>query len=341
MSKYRVVLVCVLCACFVPSLLQAQSVADADFDASGTVDFADFLLFAGAFGGTNPVYDLDGNGSVDFPDFLLFASVFGQTTGASQSITVTSPAGTTHEMVEVSAGPFTMGSESGYSDERPVHTVTLDAYHIDKYEVTNAQYVAFINATGSNTDTEGHELLDMDDSYGQIRHTGAMFELKEDGHANLPVIAESWYGATAYCEWIGGRLPTEAEWEKAARGTDGRTYPWGSRSPTADLTNYNFNVGSTTDVGSYPRGVSPYGTLDMAGNVWEWVSDWNDLGYYSQSPDQDPQGPANGPYRVYRGGSWGSNSGFGSRSVRSAKRAASAPSTSGSGNLGFRCAIRL
>jgi serine/threonine-protein kinase len=122
--------------------------------------------------------------------------------------------------------------------------------------------------------------------------------------ADYPVVNVNRYQANAFCTWVGARLPTEAEWEKAARGTDGRIYPWGDQAPTQELANFDRNVGDTTPVGSYPAGASPYGVMDMAGSVWEWVDDWYDSDYYSQSPSENPQGLVTGEYSVLRGGSW-------------------------------------
>ena len=224
------------------------------------------------------------------------------------------------ELVYVPAGRFIMGSNDGENDERPAHEVYLDAYWIDKYEVTNAQYRYCVSA--GKCDKPSNKLY---------------YEYYDNpGYANHPVVDVSWRNANDYCTWAGRRLPSEAEWEKAARGTDGRTYPWGNGSPSASLLNYNFNKRDTTvttAVGSYPNGVSPYGALDMAGNVWEWVADWYDASYYSKSPVGNPTGPSAGEDRVWRGGSWASND----SDVRSTTRGEIFPIYLNQ-TCGFRCA---
>ena len=206
------------------------------------------------------------------------------------------------EMVYVPAGEFVMGSEDGEDDEKPMHTIYLDAFWIDKFEVTNGQYADFLNEMGNQTEG-GVTWLDTGANSGmRIQVTGGEWQAY-DGYNDHPVEEVSWYGAAAYCEWAGRRLPTEAEWEKAARGEDGRTYPWGEGIESSQA-NYDEYEGGTTPVGSYPDGVSPYGALDMAGNVWEWVSDWYDENFYSSSLSENPQGPSDGTYRVLRGGAW-------------------------------------
>ena len=154
------------------------------------------------------------------------------------------------------------------------------------------------------------------------------------GGDNYPQVRVDWTDAKTYCEWAGRQLPSEAQWEKAARGTDGRLYPWGNHVPNATLTNVESRVGKTTAVGSYPSGASPYGALDMAGNVWEWVEDWYGEAYYqSQSTWRNPAGPASGIYRVFRGGSWNNTP----EHARAAFRYGVSLTNANDG-LGFRCA---
>jgi formylglycine-generating enzyme required for sulfatase activity len=245
------------------------------------------------------------------------------------------------DMVSIPAGNFQMGCDpyhnGGHScdyDELPLHQVYLDAYYIDKYEVTNDQMAAFLNSRGSN-DCDGTECVDLDSSYLRISYTGGQY-LVDSGYGDHPVVEVTWYGANAFCTENGKRLPTEAEWEKAARGTTVRAYPWGDSSPTCALANFDYCVGDTAPVGSYPSGASPYGVLDMAGNVWEWVADWYLSSYYQscETGCSNPTGPVDGNCKVLRGGGWYYYDG----SLRAAGRDGTYPGISyGNNNYGFRC----
>jgi formylglycine-generating enzyme required for sulfatase activity len=186
------------------------------------------------------------------------------------------------EMVLVPAGEFTMGSNEG-EDEKPLRRIYLDAFYIDRHETTNALYRRFVDSTGRAT----------------LAHWN---DPKLDG-ASQPVVGVSWHDAATYCRWVGKRLPTEAEWEKAARGTDGRRYPWGE-DWNRSLATFLSWQGKTLPVGSHPFGASPYHALDMAGNASEWVADWYEKDYYQRSPSRNPQGPESGTTRVMRGGSF-------------------------------------
>jgi formylglycine-generating enzyme required for sulfatase activity len=194
------------------------------------------------------------------------------------------------QMRLIPAGEFIMGNANFDDDEKPVHTVYLDAYYIDAYEVTNAAYQTCVDAGACKPPLQ----------------TGSLTRAKYFGdpdYANYPVLYMDWDRANAFCTWRGARLPTEAEWEKAARGTDGREHPWGG-GVGCSYANYGDCQPDSTEVGSYPAGVSPYGIFDMAGNVWEWVADWYWPNYYSKAPLKNPSGPPSGDSHVIRGGSF-------------------------------------
>lgn len=224
------------------------------------------------------------------------------------------------EMVLVPAGPFNMGSESVFN-EKPVHVVNLSAYYIDQYEVTNGAYKLCVDAGVCQPpfDTSSRTRASY---YGNPQFD------------NYPVVYVNWNMSRTYCEWRGARLPTEAEWEKAARGADGRTYPWGE-SISCDKANYQSGcVSDTSSVGNLSGGQSPYGVYDMAGNVWEWTADWSDESYYANSPLSNPLGPISGQARVLRGGSW-ADTDYGARST---ERNAQSPDLA-IYDVGFRCGL--
>ena len=237
------------------------------------------------------------------------------------------------EEILIPAGNFQRGCDSSnpvengcttyawQAHELPLRTIYLDAFYIDKYEVTNARYQACVNAYRCDTPLF-FDSSTRDPYYGNPQY------------ADYPVIDVRWYQANNFCSWAGKRLPTEAEWEKAARGaTDTRKFPWGNQAPDQTLLNYNRTIRDTTAVGSYPAGASPYGVMDMAGNVWEWTADWYDSDYYSVSPDSNPTGPATGTRYTDRGGSWSMIADL----VRSARRGSSSIDY-WNFDGGFRCA---
>ncbi|MCX6582825.1 MAG: formylglycine-generating enzyme family protein, partial [Candidatus Aminicenantes bacterium] len=190
-------------------------------------------------------------------------------------------------MIHIPPGKFMMGADDGFDNEKPLHEVDLDGYWIGKYEVTFAQYDLYCEVTGKEKPG--------DEGWGREKR---------------PVIHVSWADAAAYCRWISQetgltfQLPTEAQWEKAARGSRGIRYPWGNEFDKNKCNSGESDLQKTMPVGSYPLGKSPYGCMDMAGNVWEWCSDWYDENYYKESPGKNPQGPAGGSRRVLRGGRW-------------------------------------
>jgi len=242
-------------------------------------------------------------------------------------------------MVYVPAGEFLMGSSEqdikdvksvcrgcNYDDEKPQHKVYLDAFWMDQHELTNAQYAQCVSAGNCQAPSIKASLL-QSEYYGN-----KLFD-------NYPVVYVTWDDANKFCAWAGKRLPTEAEWEKAARGTDGWIYPWGNQWEAERANVAAPNTAEQLQVGHYPSGASPYGALDMAGNVWEWVADWYDANYYSRleqsqnAPPNNPHGPSSGSSRVLRGGSAFSDA----RMARTAVRGHLVPATVDH-SIGFRCA---
>jgi formylglycine-generating enzyme required for sulfatase activity len=254
-------------------------------------------------------------------------------------------------MIEIPSGALLMGSNYGELAEQPVHRVDLPAFSIDRFETTNAEFAAFVSATDYRTDPEHSGVgWHWDQKWREIK--GADWRHPHGPASSIknleqhPVVQVSWNDAETYCRWRGKRLPTEAEWERTARGGGDRTYPWGNESPR-DGTHYRASYGSdeccranagdgyifTAPVGSFPLGRSPFGVEDMAGNVWEWVEDWFDPKFYRQSPSANPVNCTVRERKVIRGGGWGNNP-YG---LRSTLRHANPPEI-GLSMVGFRCA---
>lgn len=237
-------------------------------------------------------------------------------------------------MVLIPSGDFEMGSSDINSDvrEKPLHTVYVDVFYMDKYAVTNAQYRKFVEATdykqpkGYSIGTRG-EWLEfrpwLSDRFNRDNH---------------PVVCVNWEDANAYAKWASKRLPTEAEWEKAARGgLLGKKYPWGDKLRHDNANYFGVEGNDVWDFGTAPVGSfapNSYGLHDMAGNIWEWCADWYDKDYYKSSPRQNPTGPVSGTYRVLRGGTWGQGPDLQRVAHRGALRQGIPES---SFQIGFRC----
>ncbi len=238
-------------------------------------------------------------------------------------------------MILIPAGPFTMGRDTGPVSERPAHKLFLPAFYIEKNLVTAEKYAKFIRAKGP-AGPNGEMYLDVADPDALVSlHNGVW--MANAGSENNPAGEMSWHGALAYCKWLGKRLPSEAEWEKAARGTDGRLYPWGSQKPTHELAVIGLFRGDTLPIGQRPKGASPYGVLDMAGQVWEWTRSIPRPYPYEPRDGREKLTPEEG--RVARGG----NSSSGDDDITAASREFVAPWRAATGHayLGFRCAASV
>ncbi|MFQ5964936.1 MAG: SUMF1/EgtB/PvdO family nonheme iron enzyme [Candidatus Scalinduaceae bacterium] len=228
------------------------------------------------------------------------------------------------DMVLIPAGPFVMGINDIKREQRPSHKVYVDAFYIDRYEVTNAQYYEFLDYIKKTND---HSKCRTDEP-GNKDHTPLNWEDDYYNHPEYPVVRVDWYDAYAYASWAGKRLPTEAEWEKAARGTDERKWPWGNEWDPEKC-----NIGDPEPIGRHDDGKSPYGCYDMAGSVAEWCTDWGDMLYYTRSPKNNPKGPEKGNKKIIRGGSRFGNLGI---LLRCTARKSMSPNL-GNMSVGFRC----
>jgi len=254
--------------------------------------------------------------------------------------------------VPIPAGAFLMGSApqqdpAAEPDEQPQHSVFVGAYGMAKHPVTTAQFRAFVEATGYRTRAEHRGWSVCDEGDGARRVTGAAWQhpqgpgsYAQDDH---PVVHIAWEDAKAFCAWASRvvsapvRLPTEAEWERAARGDDGRRYPWGDAPPGASRCTIGPGAQGTTAVGAHsPQGDSPYGCADMAGNVWEWCADWYAADAYGTAPGQNPGGPDHGAFRVVRGGAWPNGVAFARAALRLWQ-----PPEEPHALVGFRCVMTL
>jgi len=236
------------------------------------------------------------------------------------------------DLIRIPAGTFTMGSNNGPEDERPEHTVTLAAFEIDRLQVTNAEFAMFLQRHGT-TDSNGRRYYDWDDNDARIHRVAGVWRA-DQGFINHPVVEASWAGALSYCQSLGKRLPTEAEWEKAARGTDARRYPWGDAMPTAASARFASGWNDTVTVTTHMTHPSPFGVIGMAGNAWHWVSS-----AYRPYPYRDDDGredPAPGPVRATRGGGHDSSA-EALRTTERGRTLSRAPAA-GHHNIGFRCA---
>ncbi len=215
-------------------------------------------------------------------------------------------------------------------DNTPTRRIYLGAFRIDKFEVTNAAYGRFVAATGHSPPRLPGREKPWGGNWSRFVWGGRK---PPPGAGDLPVSLVSWFDAEAYCAWAGKRLPSEAEWEKAARGPGGNIYPWGS-APSPGTANFGKRHEGPLPVGSFPSGKSPYGVMDMAGNVAEWANDYYHPAYYARSPDRDPRGPKRGSRRVVRGGNWRDSA----DKIRTVHRWSGVPSGK-HGGVGFRCAL--
>jgi len=220
-------------------------------------------------------------------------------------------------MVDIPGGPFTMGNDEGDPEDAPAHEVDLPSFEIDKFEVTNADFAVFVKETGYVTFAEQKGFRSWRDERGP-------------GEDNHPVVMVTWDDAAAYCRWLGKRLPTEAEWEKAARGEDGRPFPWGEVWDPAKANVKETGLRGTAAVGSFGAGASPYEVEDMIGNVWEWTADW----YQPYPGNTTPDASYGEKYRVTRGGGWFELE----PQATTFNRNAADPQKTANDDLGFRCA---